>query len=81
MSTQRPAETIACNEYQELFDACESAREILKAHRAQMYRSPSAEGVTVQEILRSQMKYAQACLLLRNHAESCVRCRVDPTVP
>ena len=81
MSKQRPAETIACNEYQQLFDACESTREILKAHRAQMYLSPSAKEVTVQEVLRSQVRYAQAYLLLRNHAESCLTCQLDSAVP
>ena len=75
MSEQRPAETISCNEYQQLFDACESAREILKEHRAKIYRSPSAEEATVDEVLRSQVKYAQAYQLLRNHVESCFGCR------
>jgi len=81
MSKQRPAETISCNEYQQLFDECESAREILKAHREQMNRFPSAEEVTVQEVLGSQVRYAQACLLLRTHAESCLTCQVDSDVP
>jgi hypothetical protein len=81
MSKQRPAETIACNEYQQLFDACESTREILKAHRAQIHRCPSAEEVNVQEVLRSQVRYAQAYLLLRNHAESCLTCQLDSAVP
>jgi hypothetical protein len=81
MSKQRPAETILCIEYQQLFDACESAREILKEHRAQIHRSPSAEEATVDEVLRSQVKYAQAYLPLRNHARSCLTCQLDSAVP
>jgi len=81
MSKQRPAETISCNEYQQLSDACESAREVLKDHRAKICRPPSAEEATVDEVLRSQVKYAQAYLLLRNHAQSCLRCQLDPAVP
>ena len=75
MSKQRPAGTMLCNEYQQLFDACESARQSLKEHREHIYLSPSAEEATVNEALRSQVKYAQACLLLRTHAQSCLRCR------
>jgi hypothetical protein len=75
MSDQATAKTRACGEYQRLLDACESAREILKEHRAKMYRSPSAEEATVDEVLRSQVKYAQAYLLLRNHMENCFWCR------
>ena len=81
MSTQRPAETVSCDEYQQLFDACESARKILNEHRARMYRSPSAEEATVDEVLRSQVKYAQAYLLLRNHAQSCLTCQLASAVP
>ena len=81
MSEQRPAETISCNEYQQLFDACESARRILKEHRVKMYRSPAASEATVDEALRSQVKYAQAYLLLRNHAQSCLTCQLDSAVP
>ena len=81
MSTQRPAETISCSEYQQLFEACESAKEILKAHRARIDRPPSAEEATVDEVLRSQVKYAQAYLLLRNHAQSCLTCQLASAVP
>ena len=80
MRKQRAAENISCNEYQQLFQACESAREILKEHRAKMYRSPSAEEATVDEVLRSQVKYAQAYLLLRNHALSCLACQLDASI-
>ena len=77
MSKPRPAETISCNEYQQLFDACESARDILNEQREEIVRSSSALEATVDEVLRSQVKNAQAYLLLRDHAESCVRCQVD----
>jgi len=78
MGEQRPAETISCNEYQQLFDACESAREILRVHRAQMYHSLSTDEATVDKVLRSQVKYAQAYLLLRNHVQSCLTCSAVP---
>jgi hypothetical protein len=38
MSMQLPAETIVCSEYQRLLEACVSAREIWKKHRAEIYR-------------------------------------------
>jgi len=64
-----------CSEYQRLFDACASAREILNGQRAEIFRSPSALQTMVHEVLRSQVKYAQAYQLLRNHVESCLGCR------
>jgi len=66
---------MACSEYQRLFDACASAREILNEQRAEIFRSPSVEEATVDEVLRSQVKYAQAYLVLRKHVEGCRRCR------
>ena len=66
---------MACSEYQRLFDACASAREILNEQRAEIFRSPSVEEATVDEVLRSQVKYAQAYLVLRNHVDSCLGCR------
>jgi hypothetical protein len=65
---------MACSEYQRLFDACASAREILNEQRAEISRSPSVKEATVDEVLRSQVKYAQAYQLLRNHLESCLGC-------
>jgi hypothetical protein len=75
MNEPRPAETISCNEYQRLFDACARAREILNEQRAEIFRSPSVLEAMVDEVLRSQVKYAQAYLVLRNHVEGCPRCR------
>ena len=66
---------MACREYQRLFQACANAREFLNEQRAEIIRSPSAEEATVDEVLRSQVKYAQAYQLLRNHVESCLGCR------
>ena len=66
---------MACSEYQRLFDACASARDILNEQRAEIFRSPSVEEATVDEVLRSQVKYAQAYQLLRNHKNDCLRCR------
>ena len=54
MSELATANTEVCSEYQQLFDACESAREILNQHRAEICRSPSVEEATVDEVLRSQ---------------------------
>jgi hypothetical protein len=64
-----------CSDYQRLFDACANAREILNEKRAEIFRSPSALQAVVDEVLRSQVKYAQAYQLLRNHVESCLGCR------
>ena len=75
MSVQLPAETIVCSEYQRLLEACVSAREILNEQRAEIFRSPSVLEAMVDEVLRSQVKYAQAYLVLRNHVEGCPRCR------
>ena len=71
---------MACNEYQGLLDACASAREILNEHRAEIYRSPSVEDAAVDEVLRSQVKYAQAYTLLRNHVLGCFTCRLDASI-
>src|SRR5215472_16948817 len=38
MSKQLHAETIVCSEYQRLLEACVSAREIWRKHRAKIYR-------------------------------------------
>ena len=81
MSEQATANKIACSEYQQLFDACESAREILKEHRAEIRRSSSVEEATVDEVLRSQVKYAQAYFLLRNHVLGSLTCQLDSAVP
>jgi hypothetical protein len=80
MSKPRPAETISCNEYQRLFDACASAREILNEQRTEIFRSPSVEEAMVDEVLRSQVKYAQAYQLLRNHALGCFTCQLDVSI-
>jgi len=77
MSEQATAKTLACSEYQQLFEACASAREILNEQREEIVRTSSASVTTADEVLRSQVKYAQACLLLRNHAQSCFRCQLD----
>ena len=75
MSEQVTANTMACSEYQRLLEGSLSAREILNEHRAEIFGSPSVEEATVDEVLRSQVKYAQAYQLLRNHVESCLGCR------
>jgi hypothetical protein len=67
---------MACSEYQRLFEACASAREILNEQRAEIFGSPSVEEAMVDEVLRSQVKYAQAYQLLRNHVESCLGCQI-----
>jgi hypothetical protein len=64
-----------CSEYQRLFDACANARQVLKEQRAEVFQSPSALQAMVDEVLRSQVKYAQAYQLLRNHVASCLGCR------
>jgi hypothetical protein len=80
MSEPRPAETISCSEYHRLFDACASAREVLNEQRAEIFRSPSAEEAMVDEVLRSQVKYAQAYQLLRNHVLGCFTCQLDVSI-
>ena len=75
MSEQATAKTLTCSEYQQLFDACASYREILNEHRAEIFRSSSVEEATVDEVLRLQMKYAQAYMLLRNHLLGCLTCQ------
>jgi hypothetical protein len=55
MSEQRPAETIMCGEYQRLLEACVSAREIWKKHRAEIYRYKTGD-----ELLRLQANYARS---------------------
>ena len=67
---------MACSEYQRLFEACASAKEILNEQRAEIFLSPSVGEATVDEVLRSRVKYAQAYQLLRNHVESCLGCRI-----
>jgi len=66
MSEQLTANTKACSEYQRLLEQSLSAREILNEHREAIYQSLSAGEATVDEVLRSQVKYAQAYSLLRN---------------
>ena len=66
---------MACSEYQQLFEASLSARKILNEHRAEIFRSPSVLEATVNEVLRSQVTYAQAYAKLRNHVNTCLWCR------
>jgi len=80
MSEQVTANTMACSEYQRLLEGSLSAREILNEHRAEIYRSPSVEDAAVDEVLRSQVKYAQAYTLLRNHVLGCFTCRLDASI-
>jgi hypothetical protein len=75
MNQQATAKTSTCGEYQQLVDACASAREILNERRAKIFRSPWVEETTVDEVLRSQVKYAQAYALLRNHVLGCLTCQ------
>ena len=69
MSEQVTANTMVCSDYQRLLE-----------HRAEIYRSPSVEEATVDEVLRSQVKYAQAYALLRNHVLSCFTCQLDASI-
>ena len=73
--SEQTANTMVCSEYQRLLEESLSAREILNEQRAEIFRSPSVEEATVDEVLRSQVKYAQAYLVLRNHVDSCLECR------
>ena len=77
MSEQVTANTMACSEYQRLLEGSLSAREILNEHRAEIYRSPSVEDAAVDEVLRSQVKYAQAYAFLWNHVNDCLRCQLE----
>jgi hypothetical protein len=78
--SEQTANTMVCSEYQRLLEESLSAREILNEHRAEIYRSPSVEDATVHEVLRSQVKYAQAYALLRNHVLSCFTCQLDASI-
>ena len=69
MSEQVTANTMVCSDYQRLLE-----------HRAEIYRSPSVEDAAVDEVLRSQVKYAQAYAHLRNHALGCFRCQLDASI-
>ena len=80
MSEQVTASTMVCSEYQRLLEESLSARETLNEHRAEIYRSPSVEEATVDEVLRSQVKYAQAYALLRNHVLGCLTCQLDSSI-
>ena len=75
MNKQLPAETIVCSEYQRLLDACVSAREIWKKHRANIYRYRLVGKETGDELLRLQANYARAYYVLQHHAQQCPRCR------
>jgi len=75
MSKQLPAETIECSEYRRLLDACVSAREIWKKHRAGIYRYRLVGKETGDELLRLQANYARAYYVLQYHAQQCLRCR------
>jgi hypothetical protein len=75
MSKQLPAETIVCSEYQRLLEACVSAREIWKKHRAEIYRHRLVGKKTGDELLRLQANYARAYYVLQRHAQQCLRCR------
>ena len=78
--SEQTAKAMACSEYQRLLEESLSAREILNGHRAEIYRSSSVEDATVGEVLRSQVKYAQAYALLRNHVSDCLRCQLDARI-
>ena len=71
---------MACSEYKRLFEASLSARKILNEHRSEIFQSPSVLEATVDEVLRSQMKYAQAYAKLRNHLFGCLTCQLDSSV-
>jgi hypothetical protein len=75
MNKQLPAETIVCSEYQRLLDACVSAREIWKKHRAKIYRYRLVGKETGDELLRLQANYARAYYELQHHEKQCLRCR------
>jgi hypothetical protein len=75
MSKQLTAETIVCSEYQRLLEACVSAREIWKKHRAKIYRYRLVGKETGDELLRLQANYARAYYVLQHHAQQCLRCR------
>jgi len=75
MSVQLPAETIVCSEYQRLLEACVSAREIWKQHRAEIYRYRLVGKKTGDELLRLQANYARAYYVLQHHAKQCLQCR------
>jgi len=78
MSTQVSEKTMVCTEYQRLLEACAKAREVWKEHRAEICRARLAGRDGGDDVLRSQVKYAQAHLLLRNHVERCYRCQLVP---
>jgi hypothetical protein len=80
MSEQVTAKTMLCSEYQRLFEASLSARKILHEHRAEIFRAPSVLEATVDEVLRSQVKYAQAYAQLRNHVLGCLTCQLDSSI-
>jgi len=80
MSEQITANTKVCSEYQRLLEGSLNAREILDEHRAEICQFSSVEEAAVDEVLRSQVKYAQAYALLRNHVLSCFTCQLDARI-
>jgi hypothetical protein len=80
MSELATTDTEVFSEYQRLLERSLNAREILNEHRAEICQSPSVEEATVDEVLRSQVKYAQAYALLRNHVLSCFTCQLDASI-
>jgi hypothetical protein len=77
---RKEGKTMECSDYQQLFEASLSARKILNERRAEIFRSPSVLEATVDEVLRSQVKYAQAYATLRNHVHGCLTCQLDSNI-
>jgi hypothetical protein len=75
MSTRHPDTTVACSEYQRLFEQSQSARDIWNEHRAEICRSRLIGKETGDELLRLQAEYARAYTVLCNHVNTCLRCR------
>jgi hypothetical protein len=75
MSEQPAATTLVCSEYQGLLEESQRARENWNERRIEICRSRLVGKETGDELLRLQAKYARAYTLLRNHANTCLRCR------
>jgi hypothetical protein len=76
MSEELSVRTAVCTEYERLLKECQSASNIWKEQRAEIYWLRLRGKKVEDELRRLQAKYARAYSMLQKHTHDCALCQL-----
>jgi len=80
MSEELSVRTAVCTEYERLLKECQSASNIWKEQRAEIYWLRLRGKKVEDELRRLQAKYARAYSMLQKHTHDCALCQLVSSI-